>query len=164
MINKLEIIQHKITQLPTLQRWVKEWRLKSQTIVFTNGCFDILHKGHIKVLAKAAEHGQKLIVALNTDASVKRLKGSDRPLNAENDRALVIAALQYVDAVILFDEDTPQNLINSIVPDVLVKGGDYTIDKIIGAEIVLQNQGQVIIVPTEAGYATTNIINKIKNP
>lgn len=164
MINKLEIIQHKITQLPTLQRWVKEWRLKSQTIVFTNGCFDILHKGHIKVLAKAAEHGQKLIVALNTDASVKRLKGSERPLNAENDRALVIAALQYVDAVILFDEDTPQNLINSIVPDVLVKGGDYTIDKIIGAEIVLQNQGQVIIVPTEEGYATTNIINKIKNP
>lgn len=162
-MTKYEILQHKIVTLEEAVKVVNRWKLNSYKTVFTNGCFDILHKGHIKVLTAAAQTGNKLIVGLNSDNSVKRLKGSERPLNEAADRALLLAALQYVDAVVIFDEDTPLQLIEALQPDVLVKGGDYTIDTIVGASETLQRGGEVVVVPTEEGYATTQIINKIKN-
>jgi rfaE bifunctional protein nucleotidyltransferase chain/domain len=163
MLNKKEALNHKILEIKTLKQQIKRWRLHSQKIVFTNGCFDILHCGHIKIITEAASLGDKLIVAINTDASVKRLKGEERPINDEKSRAIVLSALQYVDAIILFDEDTPLELIQDTTPDVLVKGGDYTIDTVVGAKHVMKNGGEVVIIPTETGFATTNVINKIKN-
>ena len=142
------------TKLPS---WKKEGK-----VVFTNGCFDILHLGHVDYLEKARNLGQKLIVGLNTDASVQRLKGTDRPICDENSRAHVMASLEFVDAVILFDEETPFELISYIKPDILVKGNDYTIENIVGADVVLKNGGKVETVPLVNGYSTTNVINKIK--
>lgn len=163
MLQKTDAIQHKIVNLHQLKQLVQRWRLKSEKIAFTNGCFDILHVGHIKVIQQAATHAHRLIVAVNTDKSVQQLKGPHRPINKEQDRAMLLASLQYVDAVILFDEETPKELISNIMPDVLVKGGDYSVDSIVGAKEVLANKGAVIVVPTEEGYATTNTINQIKN-
>ena len=135
---------------------------KGKKLVFTNGCYDILHRGHLELLAKAADMGNILIVGVNTDASVKRLKGDDRPINHEQDRAFQLASLLCVDAVCLFDEDTPENLIKSIHPDVLVKGGDYTIDTIVGAQHVLSYNGSVEVIPFVEGYSTTSLISTIK--
>lgn len=163
MMQKSDAINNKIVSIVELKRLVKNWRLKSEKVAFTNGCFDILHVGHIKVIEQAANNADRLIVALNTDASVKNLKGSNRPINKEQDRAKLIAALQFVDAVILFNEETPLHLIQELLPDVLVKGGDYTIDTIVGANEVIANKGEVVIVPTEEGYATTHTIQQIKN-
>lgn len=162
-MTKLEILQHKIIPLEEALKMVNRWKLNSYKTAFTNGCFDILHKGHIKVLTEAAQTANKLIVGLNSDSSVKRLKGQQRPLHTAADRALLLAALQYVDAVVIFEEDTPLQLITVLQPDVLVKGGDYTLDTIIGADEVLKRGGEVVVIPTEEGYATTQIINKIKN-
>lgn len=156
-----EHIKRKIYRLPELQRQIAAWRLSDKRIVFTNGCFDILHKGHIDLLMKAAALGDVLIIGLNTDASVKRLKGETRPINNEDNRALMLASLLFVDAVILFEEDTPLQLISALQPDVLVKGGDYTIDTIVGADIVLQKGGRVEIIPFTEGFSTTEILNKI---
>lgn len=136
----------------------------NKSISFTNGCFDIVHAGHISSLSEAAREADILIVGVNTDASTKRLKGDDRPVNDENSRALLLASMTIVDAVILFDEDTPLELIKAILPDVIVKGGDYTIDQMIGAKEVMDNGGRVIVNPIIAGFSTTNIIDRIKGP
>lgn len=153
----------KVFNLLQLQQQLKRWRLLNKKIVFTNGVFDILHQGHIASLSEAASFGDVLIVAVNTNASVKRLKGTSRPVNDENARALILASLLMTDAIILFDEDTPLNLITAIMPDVLVKGGDYTIDNIVGAKEVMANGGEVKIVPILEGFSTTGIIEKMKN-
>lgn len=138
------------------------WRFKNDKIVFTNGCFDILHKGHIEYLAKAASLGTKLIIGLNTDNSVKRLKGESRPVNDEKARALLLASLVFVDEVILFDTDTPYDLINSIQPDVLVKGGDYKPEDIVGYDIVKAKGGEVVTLDFIEGYSTTSVIERMK--
>ncbi len=161
-MQKLQWIQNKIYSGEAMRQQCNVWRASGRKIVFTNGCFDILHHGHLTLLAEAAEFGNKLILALNTDASVKRLKGPERPITHEQDRAFQAASLLCVDAVCLFDEDTPEALIKTLKPDVLVKGGDYTIDTIVGADFVLANGGTVEIIPFVQGYSTTSIIGKIK--
>lgn len=161
-MKKADIITGKIYALPGLLKQAHIWRFQDRKIVFTNGCFDILHKGHISLLAKAADMGNILIVGVNTDSSVKRLKkGPGRPINTESDRALLLASLFFVDAVVLFEEDTPEDLINTLLPDVLVKGGDYTVDTVVGAPAVLARGGSVEIVPTVEGYSTTAIEKKL---
>ena len=137
---------------------------EGQKVVFTNGCFDILHRGHATYLAQARELGDLLVVGLNTDASVQRLKGPSRPVNNQYDRAFLLASLACVDFVILFDDDTPEQLIHTVRPDVLVKGGDYTLDTIVGADFVLQNGGIVTTIPFVDGYSTTSTLNKITQP
>lgn len=160
-MKQTEAIRKKICNLPELKSLTKQWQLISKSFVFTNGVFDVLHRGHIAVLSEAAKQGDKLIVALNSDASVKRLKGASRPINNEEDRALMMAALVMVDAVIIFEDDTPLQLIKELLPDVLVKGGDYTEDTIVGASEVNANGGKVVVVPLEEGYSTTGTIKKI---
>ena len=131
-------------------------------IVFTNGCFDLLHVGHIRYLAQAKKLGDFLIIGLNSDSSVKELKGEDRPINSFEDRATLLSAIESVDLVIMFEEQTPENLIKDIVPDILVKGGDYNIEDIVGYQTVMQNGGQVKTLSFYDGYSSTNYINKIK--
>jgi rfaE bifunctional protein nucleotidyltransferase chain/domain len=155
-------IPNKIFTLNELTHQLNRWRLRSKKIVFTNGVFDILHEGHIASLGEAALYGHILIVAINSDASVKRLKGESRPVYNEGSRTLLMASLVMVDAVILFEEDTPLNLITTILPDVLVKGGDYTLDEIVGAKEVMANGGEVKILPILDGFSTTGIIEKMK--
>lgn len=162
-MTKLDVINAKITDKKTLGRWLATWRFKKQKIVFTNGCFDILHKGHLEYLAKAADLGDVLIIGLNTDASTHRLKGNGRPVNDEQARALLLASLHFVDAVILFDEETPYELISFIKPDILVKGADYRKDQIVGYDIVTSNGGKVITIDLLPEYSTTHIIERIKN-
>lgn len=161
-MSRLEWIQNKIYQRDKLVAHVNAARATAKRIVFTNGCFDILHHGHLDYLAKAADLGNMLIVGVNTDASVKRLKGPDRPVNTEYDRALQLASLLFVDAVCLFDEDTPKELIEAVKPDVLVKGGDYTIDKVVGADFVMAHGGMVELIPFVKGYSTTGMLQRIK--
>ena len=161
-MHKLQWIQNKIYSRETLVRECNMWRAMQKKIVFTNGCFDILHHGHLDLLAKAAELGNVLIVGVNTDSSVQRLKGKDRPVTNEQDRLFQLASLLCVDAVSLFDEDTPETLIKLIRPDVLVKGGDYTIDKIVGADHMQSYGGKVEIIPFVSGYSTTSLIERIK--
>lgn len=161
-MHKLNWIQNKITTTKGLQQKCNIWHAMGKRIVFTNGCFDILHHGHIDLLANAANYGDKLIVAVNTDASVKRLKGDSRPVNHEQDRVFQLAALMHVDTVCLFDEDTPIKLIEIVKPDVLVKGGDYEPDTIVGANFVKANGGHVEIVPFVTGYSTSSTIEQIK--
>lgn len=158
-----EKINQKIKSKEQLAFLSREWKEKGFSIVFTNGCYDILHKGHLELLTQSAALGDKLIVALNTDASVKRLKGDSRPVNNEAFRCWMMASLEIVDAVVLFDEQTPALLIESITPTILVKGGDYTVDQIVGAEHVLANGGKVEIIPFVTGYSTTTMIQKIQN-
>lgn len=158
----LESINNKIVDVAVLQRQIAAWKNLGKTVAFTNGCFDILHQGHLFSLSQAAKEADYLIVAVNSDASVKRQgKGSNRPINDEYSRALLLAAILVVDAVIVFDEDTPQQLIATLLPDVLIKGGDYTIEQIAGAKEVIANGGKVIINKIVEGFSTTNIINKI---
>jgi rfaE bifunctional protein nucleotidyltransferase chain/domain len=152
----------KIVSAETGAKLVEKWKLEGE-VVFTNGCFDILHLGHIDYLEKAKQLGSRLVIGLNTDASVKRLKGPERPLNNEYARARMLAALDCTDAVILFDEPTPLELITDIKPDVLVKGSDYTVDKIVGADFVIENGGSVKTIDLVQGYSTTGMIDKIKN-
>ncbi len=161
-MKKLDWVKNKIVTLEQLKHLVNGWRFLGKKIVFTNGCFDILHHGHLDYLAKAAEEGNILIIGLNSDASVKRLKGEERPVNHEQDRALQLASLMLVDAVCLFEEDTPLQLIQTILPDVLAKGGDYTIETIVGAKEVMDNGGKVAIIPFVEGYSTTALISQIK--
>ncbi len=162
-MQKLQWIQNKIYSREVLEKECYTWRLMGRKIVFTNGCFDILHHGHLDLIARAAGFGNMLILGLNTDASVQRLKGLDRPVTNEQDRAFQAASLLCVDAVTLFDEDTPEALIHTLRPDVLVKGGDYTIDTIVGAGFVQSYGGSVEIIPFVQGYSTTSIIERIKN-
>ena len=161
-MQKLQWIEHKIYTREELVRECQVWRATGKKLVFTNGCFDILHHGHLDLLARAADLGNILILALNTDSSVQRLKGPERPITNENDRAFQAASLLCVDAVCLFEEDTPEELIKLLKPDVLVKGGDYTIENIVGAGFVQSYGGHVEIIPFVAGYSTSSIIDRIK--
>lgn len=156
-------IQNKISTLPELHRRISQWRVLNKKIAFTNGCFDILHAGHIASLTEAARQADYLVVAINADISIKGLKGENRPVNDENSRALVIAALAMVDAVIIFSEPTPRELIVEIRPDVLIKGGDYKVEDIAGAKEVIAWGGKVVLNPIVEGYSTTSIINKLQN-
>ena len=158
-----DYIQHKIFLLPDLLHQVNAWRLTGKTISFSNGCFDILHRGHIASLSDAAKEADILIVGVNSDSSTRKLKGHGRPVNNEDSRALLLASLLIVDAVVIFNEETPLNLITGILPDVLVKGGDYSLEQIVGAKEVMENGGRVIINPILPGYSTTGIIEKIHN-
>ncbi len=140
---------------------IKKEKLAGKKIVFTNGCFDILHRGHIEYLYKAKNLGDVLVIGLNSDPSIKRLKGDKRPINQEMDRAMVLAAIEFVDFVIIFNEDTPYNLIKKIVPDILIKGGDWTETEIVGYDVVKRHGGKVISSIFLQNYSTTNIIKKI---
>lgn len=143
--------------------YISALKAQKKSIVFTNGCFDILHIGHIHYLEAAKSLGDVLIIGLNTDKSVSDLKGPERPINQQDDRANVLSALRAVDVVVLFDESTPLSLISEIMPDILVKGGDYTLETIVGADIVLAHNGKVEIIPFVDGKSTSSIINKIKS-
>ena len=154
----LEKIYDKILNRESLEEKLNLWRKDGKTIVFSNGCFDILHRGHVEYLSKAADLGDILIIGLNTDASVKRIKGPSRPVNDEKARAVVLAALEFVDAIMFFDEDTPYNLIKNIQPDVLVKGKDYKAEDIVGYDIVINKGGKVETIELVEGFSTTNIL------
>ena len=160
-MKQADAIKIRILDRQQLIQEVVRLRLKSKTIAFTNGVFDILHEGHITVLSKAASFADILIVGINSDASVKKIKGEDRPVNNENSRALILASLIMVDDIVIFEEETPVEIIKLIQPDVLVKGGDYTLDTIVGAKEVIAHGGTVEIVPLLEGFSTTNIIEKI---
>jgi rfaE bifunctional protein nucleotidyltransferase chain/domain len=154
---------HKICSLAEAQVRRNTWKQENQHVVFTNGCFDILHLGHVDYLEKARQTGSKMIVGVNADASVRQLKGPTRPVNNEYARARILAALEFVDLVIIFGEETPLNLISTLQPDILVKGDDYSIETIVGAKEVMATGGKVITIPLVPTYSTTNIIQKLKN-
>lgn len=159
-----EKIKNKIFTRETISPVLAVWKFKEEKIVFTNGCFDILHQGHIDYLAKAKDLGTKLIVAVNSDASVKTLnKGDSRPIQDENSRAIILASLLFIDAVIIFNESTPIDIITFIKPNVLVKGADYTPDKVVGADFVIANGGKLELIEYLDGFSTSNIEKKIKN-
>ena len=162
-MSSLKKIKNKIFDLDSLKNKVISWKKIGYKIVFTNGCFDIMHKGHIELLSKSSDLGDKLIIGLNSDSSVQKLKGNSRPIIDENSRAIALAALSFVDAIVLFSEENPINLISTLTPDILAKGGDYEIRTIVGHEIVQKNGGEVILIPFVDGFSSTNIINKIKN-
>ena len=161
-MNNIDKIKSKIYCLEKLQDDVKKWKKEGEKIVFTNGCFDILHKGHIEVLAKSADLGSKIIVGVNSDKSVKNLKGIDRPVVNENSRSLLLASLNIVDAVIIFNEETPINLIKILKPDILTKGGDYSLDTVVGNNFVNKEGGKTVLIPLVKGSSSTQIIEKIK--
>ena len=161
MLN-LNSIKKKIFRLEELKFQINSWRDSGDKIVFTNGCFDLLHRGHVEMLAHTSDLAERLIIGLNSDESIKTLKGESRPIENEESRAILLASLSFVDAVILFSEETPLNLIHSLIPDILAKGGDYEIETIVGHKIIQNNGGEVIVVPFIDGYSSTKIINKIK--
>ncbi len=152
----------KIVSLEALLTLRKKWGDNKESVVFTNGCFDILHRGHVDYLNKAAKLGSKLIVAVNSDASVKSIKSASRPIQDEDSRAEIMAALSFVDAVIVFSHNTPETLIESVNPDILVKGSDYKLNEIVGHQFVMANGGQVITIDFLPGYSTSLIEKKIK--
>lgn len=160
-MNQSQQVQSKVFTKTNLEKHLNIWRLLGKKIAFTNGVFDIIHKGHLSLLSEAAGTADILIVAVNADSSVKRLKGNSRPINDEFTRTLLLASLLIVDCVIIFEEDTPLELIKMIKPDVLIKGGDYTQETIVGADIVTENGGEIRIIPLSEGYSTTNTINSI---
>lgn len=162
-MGKIDHIQSRILDLPSLERNLAIWRFHGDRIVFTNGCFDILHLGHIGYLSQAADLGDVLIIGLNSDDSVRRLKGKNRPVNNENARALVLASLSFVTAVVLFGEETPYELIRTVQPDILVKGGDYRIEEIVGYDIVTGKGGQVVTLDYLPGYSSSQLIEKIRD-
>lgn len=155
-------IEQKIFTLDQLKKQIAAWRVNNKSIAFSNGCFDILHEGHIFSLNQAAAEADILIIGVNSDASVKRLKGEERPINNEISRSILLSNLAVVDAVVIFEEDTPLVLIEAIMPDVIVKGGDYTVDQIVGAQQVIANGGRVVINKIVEGFSTTGIIQHIK--
>lgn len=146
---------------PGFGELLASWRGAGKSIIFTNGCFDLLHRGHIAYLSKAAELGDSMVIGLNTDPSVSRLKGPHRPVNDQAARAVVLAALFFVDAVVLFEEDTPLELIKSVMPSILVKGGDYKPEEIVGNDIVKSNNGKVVVIDLLEGYSSTALIRKL---
>ncbi|MFN0013066.1 MAG: D-glycero-beta-D-manno-heptose 1-phosphate adenylyltransferase [Saprospiraceae bacterium] len=158
-----ENIQKKIQSAGQVHDTVARWRAAGDRIVFTNGCFDLLHFGHLHYLADARDLGNRLVVGLNSGASVQRLKGPNRPINDEATRAHLLAALEVVDAVVIFEENTPLALIEAVLPDVLVKGGDWQPEQIVGADLVLARSGTVRSLPFVDGYSTTNIEQKIRS-
>lgn len=163
MKTHLKNIQEKIyTSTGKAKEQVARWQEQGEKIVFTNGCFDILHQGHIVYLSKTADYGNRLIIGLNTDDSVRRIKGKSRPIVSEQERALLLASLGFVDMVVFFREDTPYELIKALQPDVLTKGADYKAENIVGYDIVTQRGGNVETIVLEEGFSTTNVIEKIK--
>jgi D-glycero-beta-D-manno-heptose 1-phosphate adenylyltransferase len=162
-MRSVELIEKKIKTIEQAMAQVHAWKTTGKTFSFTNGCFDILHPGHLFSLAQAAKEADFLVVGLNSDKSVQTLKGPTRPINNTQSRAIVLANLLVVDMVVIFEEETPLNLIKTLLPDVMVKGGDYTIDQIVGAKEVIANGGKVIINPIVAGFSTTQLIEKIKS-
>jgi rfaE bifunctional protein nucleotidyltransferase chain/domain len=158
----LEVTEAKIMTRETLKNRVAMWRFLNKKIVFTNGCFDILHKGHIEYLSKARDLGDVLVIGINTDNSVRRIKGNGRPVQDEKTRAMILASVRFVEAVTLFNEDTPYELIDLVQPDVLVKGGDYTEGQIVGADIVKAAGGVVVTIPLTAGHSTSGLIERLK--
>jgi rfaE bifunctional protein nucleotidyltransferase chain/domain len=153
-------IEKKIIDREKAQKIGSEFKASGRILVFTNGCFDLLHPGHIDLLIRARSMGNALMVGLNTDASVRRLKGKNRPIIDEHSRSLMLAALEIVDWVVLFDEDTPAELIEAVNPMILVKGGDYTVDKVVGRDVVEGQGGKVVIVPVKYAYSTSSILEK----
>ncbi|MCK5846016.1 MAG: D-glycero-beta-D-manno-heptose 1-phosphate adenylyltransferase [Bacteroidales bacterium] len=160
-MNNYKSIKSKIIQADQLSALIKNWKSSGEKIVFTNGCFDIIHQGHIDYLAKASDLGTKLIIGVNTDLSVSAIKGKHRPIQDEYSRLMILAAMQFVDAVILFKEDTPINLISSIIPKILVKGSDYEAKNIVGYDVVTQNGGSVETLDFLEGFSTSGIEKKI---
>jgi rfaE bifunctional protein nucleotidyltransferase chain/domain len=161
-MKKLDVIKGRIYERSAVPMVLEQWRLKSRKIVFTNGCFDLLHLGHVDYLSKAADCGDALIVGLNSDASVRLLnKGKNRPIQDEECRATIIAALHFVDMVVVFDEETPYELIKLIRPDVLVKGADYKVEEVAGHDIVQAGGGEVVLIELLKGYSTSNTEKKI---
>jgi rfaE bifunctional protein nucleotidyltransferase chain/domain len=161
-MNRKEYVESKVwTDVHHLRQQIAIWRFNYRTIIFTNGCFDVLHPGHFHLLNSAASLAEKpvVIVGLNSDASVSRLKGAGRPVHAFHDRAIALASLYAVDAVIGFEEDTPKLLIEALAPNILVKGGDYTLDEIVGADFVMKNGGKVELVSYMPGHSTTTLIS-----
>jgi rfaE bifunctional protein nucleotidyltransferase chain/domain len=158
----LEATVGKIKSWAEAEAQVKAWRQAGKRIVFSNGCFDLLHLGHVDYLEKARALGDVLVVGLNTDDSVSRFKGPERPLQNETSRARILASLQFVDLVVLFNEDTPLNLISVLLPDILVKGNDYLAENIVGADVVKKNGGRVETIALVPGYSTTRIVERIK--
>jgi len=163
MNKALEKINDKIFGLEFLMKNIDQWKNENKKIVFTNGCFDLIHLGHIELLARSSDLGDVLIIGVNSDSSIQKLKGENRPIIKEDSRVKQLAALEFVDAVVLFDEDTPQKLIETIKPDVITKGGDYKAENVVGNEVVTQKNGQVVIIPLTQGYSTTSILKKIKD-
>ena len=163
MSKSLEILNSKILDKERLLVKLTDWKEENKKIVFTNGCFDLIHLGHIEVIARSADLGDILIIGVNTDNSIKRLKGKNRPIVEEISRAKQLAALEFVDAVVFFDQETPIDLIKVINPNVITKGGDYKTDQVIGNDIVTQNNGEVVIIPLTQGYSTTSILEKIRD-
>ena len=159
-MTNIETIESKIFKQEDASNLISKWRGKNEKIIFTNGCFDILHVGHLFNLSQAADLGTKLIVGLNTDTSVKRLKGEERPINSEHSRAILLAGFGFVDAVIYFNDDTPYELIKIIKPNILVKGGDYKPEEVVGHDIVTKNGGEVAIIKLVKGFSSTSIIKK----
>jgi D-beta-D-heptose 7-phosphate kinase/D-beta-D-heptose 1-phosphate adenosyltransferase len=157
-----DAIEKKIMTVPQAQSMIAALKVTGKKISFTNGCFDIIHPGHLFSLAQAANEADYLIVGLNSDTSVRKLKGPTRPINTAQSRAIVLANLMMVDAVVIFEEETPFSLICALLPDVIVKGGDYTIDQVVGGKEVIAHGGKVIINPIVAGFSTTILIEKIK--
>ncbi|MFM7852461.1 MAG: D-glycero-beta-D-manno-heptose 1-phosphate adenylyltransferase [Flammeovirgaceae bacterium] len=158
----MESTANKIKQTEVAQAIVQSWQAKGEKVVFTNGCFDLLHLGHVDYLEKARGLGDKLVIGLNSDDSVSRFKGPDRPLQDQNSRARILASLQFVDLVVFFNEDTPFNLISALTPNVLVKGSDYLAESIVGADVVKKAGGVVKTIDFVPGYSTTRIVEKIK--
>jgi rfaE bifunctional protein nucleotidyltransferase chain/domain len=154
--------QDKILPLDKAQRRINAWRVRSEVIVFTNGCFDLLHLGHVDYLEQAAREGERLVVGLNSDASVRRLKGAERPVQDEQSRARILAALEFVDMVVIFEEDTPEALIEALAPDVLVKGAEYAEDQIVGAGFVISRGGKLVRIPMLEGNSSSALIEKLK--
>ena len=163
MSKKLNKLKAKIFNIKDLSKIINEWRLNGDKIVFTNGCFDLIHLGHLEILARSADLGDKLIVGINSDMSIKKIKGNSRPIIEEDSRAKHLAAIEFIDAVVLFNEDTPYDLINILKPDVLTKGGDYKKNDIVGNQLINKEHGKVVIIPLTQGYSTTSILEKIKN-
>lgn len=156
-------LSEKLLTKDKLQNLLNAWNAENKKVVFTNGCFDILHRGHVEYLCHAHDLGDKLIVGLNTDASVKRLgKSPERPINSEDTRAIILAGLECIDAIVLFDEDTPLELITFVQPDVLVKGNDYKAEDIVGYDVVTAKGGKVITIQLVDGFSTTKLIEKMK--
>jgi D-glycero-beta-D-manno-heptose 1-phosphate adenylyltransferase len=161
MSQKIEIIRRKILAGPELDRWLAQVRFKNRKIVFTNGCFDVLHRGHVDYLAQASELSDLLVIGLNTDESVKRLKGPSRPYQDEETRAYILASMSFTAAIILFEEDTPLDLIRKVRPDVLVKGSDYKTDEIVGHDLVASWGGKVTTIDLTPGFSSTKVIGKL---
>lgn len=160
-MKEIDLIKNKILTLQDLGTKLREWSKEGKKIVFTNGCFDIIHQGHIDYLAKAKDLGDILIIGLNTDQSVSTIKGKNRPIQDQESRAIILASMQFVDAIVYFSDPTPYELISSIQPDILVKGADYKPEEIVGYDIVKQKGGEIKTLTFLEGYSTTSIENKI---